>query len=119
MTNPSRIVFTLGLALRIPLGEARLFRVNGRAVAVFRQRDGQIFATQSHCPHCGVALTSGVLGAGRLLCPTKSCMFDLQAAVESDARGSLTTYAIEEIAGQIFIDVSDSSSLHAAPCAAN
>ena len=118
-TPSSRTVFTLGFSELIPLGDARCFSVNGRTIVIFRQRDGEIFATQSHCPHCGMALTRGVIGGGRLLCPTRSCMFDLQDAVESDARGSLTTYAIEQLDGQMFIDISDASSLHAAPCAAS
>ncbi len=43
----------LGPLDRIPLGEARVFRVEGRDVAVFRCRSGEVFATSAECPHRG------------------------------------------------------------------
>ncbi len=50
---------------RIPLGEARVFRVDGREVAVFRCRSGEVFATSAECPHRGGPLADGLVGGHR------------------------------------------------------
>ena len=45
------LTFTLGPVEQIPLGEGRVFEVDGRSIAVFRTRQGEVFATQAACPH--------------------------------------------------------------------
>jgi nitrite reductase (NADH) small subunit len=86
----------LGPASRIPLGEGRTFSVDGHDVAVFRARDGAVFATQASCPHRGGPLADGVIGAGVVICPYHAFRFDLAsgAAIGHDC-GALQTYAIE------------------------
>ena len=65
-------------ARRIPLGEARVFRVDGRDVAVFRCRSGEVFATSAECPHRGGPLADGLVGGHSVICPLHGFVFDLR-----------------------------------------
>lgn len=68
----------LGPVERIPLGEARVFRVDGREVAVFRCRSGEVFATSAECPHRGGPLADGLVGGHSVICPMHGFVFDLR-----------------------------------------
>jgi nitrite reductase (NADH) small subunit len=70
-------LYNLGSIQRIPLGEGRVFRVHETDVAIFRTRDGQVFATQSVCPHRGGPLADGLVGAGKVVCPLHAYVFEL------------------------------------------
>jgi nitrite reductase (NADH) small subunit len=67
----------LGSIERIPLGEGREYEVFGKLIAVFRARDGRIYAVQARCPHRDGPLTDGIIGAGKVICPLHSYKFDL------------------------------------------
>lgn len=69
---------SLGPIDQIPLGEARVFRVDGRAIAVFRCRSGELFATRAECPHRGGPLADGVVGGHAVICPLHGYLFDLR-----------------------------------------
>lgn len=69
--------YNLGRVDAIPLGEGRAFQINEIAVAVFRSRTGQVFATQAECPHRGGPLADGIVGAGKVICPLHAYRFDL------------------------------------------
>jgi nitrite reductase (NADH) small subunit len=69
--------FDLGSVDQIPRGEGRNFLVGGRRVAVFRARDGHLYATQADCPHKGGPLADGLVGGGALICPLHERKFDL------------------------------------------
>lgn len=68
----------LGSLERIPLGEGRTFSIGDEQIAVFRARDGRLYATQALCPHKGGVLADGMLGAGKLLCPLHGFAFRLE-----------------------------------------
>ena len=67
----------LGPISLIPLGEGRLFQVGLHTVAVFRARDGRLYATQALCPHRGGPLADGLTGDGKVICPLHAYKFDL------------------------------------------
>jgi nitrite reductase (NADH) small subunit len=67
----------LGSIERIPPGEGREYEVLGELIAVFRARDGRIYAVQAQCPHRDGPLTDGIIGAGKVICPLHSYKFDL------------------------------------------
>jgi len=67
----------LGSVEGIPLGQGKVFEVGGLAIAVFRSRDGSVFATQAGCPHRGGPLADGILGQRTLICPLHGCGFDV------------------------------------------
>ena len=70
-------VYDLGSPGRIPVGEGRTFRIDGRDIAVFRARGGQLYATQAACPHRGGPLADGLVGDGSVICPLHAYRFDL------------------------------------------
>ena len=69
--------YSLGPVDAIPPGEGRAYRVEGREVAVFRSRSGEVYATQARCPHRGAPLADGLMGGGQVLCPFHAYAFDL------------------------------------------
>lgn len=96
----------IGTVDAIPEGEGRSFLVAGRRLAVFRQRDGRLFATQQECPHRGAPLADGVVGGGAVVCPYHSQKFDLSTGecVSGDSC-SLRTYPVREERGLIVVTV--------------
>jgi nitrite reductase (NADH) small subunit len=86
---------SLGPVDRIPLGEARVFQINGRSVAVFRCRSGEVFATSAQCPHSGGPLADGLVGSHSVICPLHGFVFDLRTG-EAPGRecGRLTTHRV-------------------------
>jgi len=83
---------TLGPLSAIPEGEGRTFDVGGLRVAVFRARDGSVYATQAECPHKGGPLADGLLGAGTLICPLHSLKFDLTSGKAQNSECTLKIY---------------------------
>ncbi|ATB41990.1 hypothetical protein CYFUS_007466 [Cystobacter fuscus] len=90
------VVYNLGLATRVPLGEGRTFTVGERTVAVFRTRSGALLATQAECPHQRGPLADGLLGGNVLVCPLHGYKFDIKTGLAvGHACGSLKTYTVE------------------------
>jgi nitrite reductase (NADH) small subunit len=88
----------------IARGEGRRFVVEGLSIAVFRQRDGSLFATEDRCPHLGGPLSEGVVGGGQVICPYHSYRFDLATgACANDSSCSLRTYAVHEERGMLLL----------------
>lgn len=88
-------VHHLGPADRIPAGEARTFWVEGREVAVFRDRRRQVFAAQAWCPHHFGSLGDGSVGYAEVTCPLHGLRFDLRTgAARGHDCGSLRTYPV-------------------------
>src|SRR5262245_57778108 len=76
--NTSWRMVDLGPIHFVPLGEGRAYVVNDLTIAVFRQRDGRLFAVDNSCPHRGGPLADGVVGAGKVICPLHALKFDLE-----------------------------------------
>jgi nitrite reductase (NADH) small subunit len=85
----------LGPLDTIPVGEARVYRVEGKDVAVFRCRSGEIFAASAACPHRGGPLADGLVGGHSVICPMHGFVFDLRTG-EARGRecGRLTTHRV-------------------------
>jgi nitrite reductase (NADH) small subunit len=89
------IFVNLGPVERIPLGEGREFKIDGELIAVFRARNGRLFATQALCPHRKGHLADGLIGGAKVVCPLHSFRFELDSgsAVGSDC-AALKTYQV-------------------------
>lgn len=99
---------TLGSIEAIAEGEGRNFAVGDLEIAVFRGREGGVFATQAACPHRGGRLADGLLGGSTLICPLHSLKFDLLTGAAQNSECSLKVYrARVNAAGQIVVDVTD------------
>ncbi len=72
-----RAIYNLGTVERIPLGEGRAFHVANMTVAIFRPRNGQVYATQPNCPHRGGPLIDGLVGPSKVICPLHNFAFNL------------------------------------------
>ncbi len=67
----------LGPVEQIPEGEGRNFVVDNETIAVFRTRDGAVYATQPYCPHRHGPLADGLVGCSHIVCPLHDRTFDL------------------------------------------
>ncbi len=95
MTGLHTSVYNLGPVSRLPLGEGRIFQVGHTAVAIFRTRGGEVFATQASCPHRGGPLADGLVGAEKVICPLHSYKFDLATGEPvGNACEALKTYPV-------------------------
>jgi len=95
MMHRERVVYNLGLIERIPLGEGRSFHIKDTAVAVFRTRKDEVFATQAACPHKGGPLADGIIGDGKIVCPLHAYKFQLVTGEAlGHACGALKTYSV-------------------------
>ena len=104
MSNPTQTV-NLGSIEAIALGQGRCFIVGGDEIAVFRQRDGQLFATQNRCPHKQGPLSEGVAGGGKVICPMHSHKFNLATGQGSEPHECVKVYAVREEAGEILLNL--------------
>ena len=106
VTNMSTgTTYNLGGAAQIPLGEGRRFEIGGAAIAVFRSRQGQVFATQAKCPHRAGPLADGLLGGDALICPLHNFKFNLATgeALGNDCPSLLTYPAFLNEVGEIIV----------------
>ncbi|GAC1517250.1 MAG: hypothetical protein NVS1B4_16760 [Gemmatimonadaceae bacterium] len=94
---PAQGVFwhQLGPSWAIPPGEGRIYHVQGRQIAIFRTRSGDLFATQPRCPHKHGPLVDGIVGGSVVMCPLHSFKFDLATGLPvGNACVALTTYPV-------------------------
>ena len=103
MTTPSPI--NLGSIEKIAPGHARTYIVGGEEIAVFRQRDGRLFATQNRCPHKQGPLAEGVAGGGKVICPLHAHKFNLETGEGNEKGECVKTYPVSESGGEILLQV--------------
>ncbi len=101
---------TLGSVSKIPLGQGRCYIVGSEEVAVFRQRDGRLFAAQNRCPHRQGPLAEGVLGGGRIICPLHAHQFSLDTGGGSEPAECVRVYDVHDIGGSIVLDLGEGCS---------
>ena len=106
----SSATHNLGSAAQIPLGEGRRFEVGGVGIAVFRSRQGRVYAAQAECPHRAGPLADGLLGGEALICPLHNFRFNVATGepLGNDCP-ALRTYPVSvNEYGEILIAVSGS-----------
>jgi len=101
--QPAALVVNLGRIDSIAKGQGRCFIVNGEEIAVFRQRDGRLFATQNRCPHRQGPLSEGIIGNGKVVCPLHAHKFDLVSG-EGDGHECVATFPVREVNGDIILN---------------
>jgi nitrite reductase (NADH) small subunit len=95
----------LGSSHAIPLGQGRCYMVAGQEIAVFRQRDGKLFATENLCPHRQGPLAEGLVGNGRVICPLHAHQFDLQTGAGGEPTECVRTFAVDEVDGKLLLSL--------------
>ncbi|QDU22027.1 Rieske (2Fe-2S) protein [Urbifossiella limnaea] len=88
----------------LPVGLGRAFVVAGRTVAVFRTRDGNVFATANACPHKAGPLADGMLVGHQVVCPMHAFRFTADSG-ECDQPNvcAVTTYLVEVEGTAVFL----------------
>ena len=107
MVNPGSggATINVGDIGKVPLGQGFCFIAGREEIAVFRQRDGRLFATQNRCPHREGALAEGLLGAGKIICPLHAHVFDLSTGQGPVEKECITVFQVREKDGQILVDL--------------
>lgn len=101
--NVTSNIINLGSIEKIPIGQGRCFIVADQEIAVYRQRDGKLFATQNRCPHRNGPLSEGIVGAGKVVCPLHSHKFDLASGCGSDSAECVRVYRVSQSHGDILL----------------
>lgn len=93
----------------IPIGLGRGFEVAGRQLAVFRSREGAIFALDGRCPHKDGPLADGMLIGDQVVCPLHAFRFRGPSG-ECDEPGicAISSYPAEVRGNQVFVSVPQS-----------
>ncbi|MGH7856423.1 MAG: nitrite reductase small subunit NirD [Candidatus Binatia bacterium] len=99
--SPPRRDVDLGPEETIPLGQGRAFLVGGKVIAIFRQRDGRLFAIDGRCPHRGGPLAEGIVGDGKVICPLHGWKIDLESGRCVGESAGVRAYAVERVDGRI------------------
>ncbi len=82
----------IGRLSQIPPGEGRVFDIDGRTIAVFHTRAGEVFATQSACPHLGGPLADGLTDGATVICPLHDRTYDLRTGAGVNTDCAITVY---------------------------
>jgi nitrite reductase (NADH) small subunit len=98
--------YPLGRLDEIPLGEGRVFRVEGQEIVVYRCRSGEVYASSAECPHRGGPLADGLVGNHSVICPLHGFQFDLRTG-EASGRdcGRLVTHRIVVSDGELLLEL--------------
>lgn len=100
-------VLNLGSIDAIPPGQGRCYLVGSREIAVFRQRDGRLFASENRCPHRQGPLAEGLVGNGRVICPLHAHQFNLESGAGAEAMECVRTYRVQEIDRNVVLNLSN------------
>lgn len=88
----------------IPLGLGRSFEVGGRLVAVFKARDGKLFATDGLCPHKNGPLADGMVVGHQVVCPLHAFRFAADSgACDQPGVCPIATYPVEVEGDTVFV----------------
>jgi nitrite reductase (NADH) small subunit len=93
----------LGSVCRIPAGQGRCYVVGSDEIAVFRQRDGRLFAVENRCPHRQGPLSEGVIGDGHVICPLHAHRFNLVNGEGSEPGECVRVHRVRDVDGQILL----------------
>lgn len=66
-----------GPAIAVPARGARVLRVGGVDIAVFRTGEGKLFALRDRCPHRGGPLSQGIVHGDCVTCPMHDWVIEL------------------------------------------
>jgi nitrite reductase/ring-hydroxylating ferredoxin subunit len=85
----------LGSIDEIPLGEGRVYDVDGEQIAVFRLSDGSLRALGAVCPHAGGPLADGLIDGSIVVCPLHNNTFDLVTGCSPTGQPAVAAYPVE------------------------
>lgn len=88
----------------IPSLGARVVRIDGESIAVFRTADDQVYALTDRCPHRGGPLSQGIVFGARVACPLHDWVIELKTgtAVAPDV-GCTATHRVRVEDGVVWL----------------
>ena len=95
----------VGSVDQIGLGQGRCFLIGARKVALFRLRNGKVYALDAVCPHRAGPLAEGVIGHDTVICPFHGYKFSLADGRGLDNDFAVSSYPAEVRDGMIFLGV--------------
>ena len=100
------MIISVGKVQDVPLGQGACFVVEGEEIAVFRSRQGALFAIENRCPHRQGPLSDGVIGDGKVICPLHGHKFDLVNGQGGEAKECVRAFRAWEREDKIMIEYS-------------
>jgi nitrite reductase (NADH) small subunit len=98
--------YVIGPINQIPKGEGRVFEISGLRIAVFHTRGGEVFATQSECPHLGGPLADGLIDDATIMCPLHDRVYDLRTGQGIGTDCTITVFPVRvDAAGNMMMAV--------------
>jgi nitrite reductase (NADH) small subunit len=95
----------LGSAHAVPPDQGRCYVVGSLEIAVFRQRDGRVFATENLCPHRQGPLSEGLVGNGKVICPLHGHQFKFGTGEGSEPHECVRTFVVNEVDGHLMLNL--------------
>jgi len=104
--------YAIGSIAQIPPGEGRTFDIEGRKIAVFHTRAGQVYAVDAVCPHRGGPLADGLVGGDTVICPLHGWKFDLRSGETANGSCAVRAFAVTVAAdGEIAIALGEQAEI--------
>lgn len=93
-----------GPAVGVPARGARVLKVGGIDIAVFRTGDGKLFALRDRCPHRGGPLSQGIVHGDCVTCPMHDWVIDLKSGTaKGPDEGSTPTFDVRVDGGRVLV----------------
>ena len=87
----------------IPMGQGRAFVIGEHTIALFRQRDGNVFAIDNACPHRGGPLAEGIAGGGFVICPLHGWKIELRSGRCAAESAGVRSHAVEIVDDELWV----------------
>lgn len=90
----------------IPVLGARVVRIGGKPIALFRNSENKVFALLDRCPHRAGPLSQGIVHGSCVTCPLHDWVIDLATGEATGPdEGRTTRYPVRVTDTEIFLGV--------------
>ena len=92
----------------IPALGARVVKLGGETIAVFRNAADEVFALHDRCPHKGGPLSQGIVHGRSVTCPMHGWKIGLDSgSAEAPDEGRTPCLAVKVEAGEVYLQAAD------------
>ena len=103
---PAVVFAEIGTLADLPVGLGRAYRIGPHRLAVYRTRDGAVFAVDDKCPHKGGPLSDGMLAGDQIVCPLHNNRFQgVTGECEAAEVCPVTAYPVEVVGDVVKVGV--------------
>ena len=95
-----------GEAAGVPARGARVLRIDGRNIAIFRTSAGALYALHDQCPHRGGPLSQGIVHGDCVTCPLHDWVINLSTGQATGVdEGATVTYPVRVEEGRVLVNL--------------